>query len=609
MEILLVYLKIFLEKLRALLGSPSRQKMLPAPPPAPAPAPAPAYALTDVPVGYSLRLQGTDACAGEPMETGPNVLDDLDTKTPVSQWGDPQSMLMLDRAKKRCDATDGCKFISVGKDGSYSMYDSSNCTDSKKGSSSVTLENLHQFSGGRINPEGELQVPPTPSLPPPLPTVKTLGECDGYMFKVLEPYNKDRQYPGQALSNRQNYCTTMVNRPGIMRECKQRVCTYVTGNPKGTELPGLKPPWKAMDEGYYYNPETGESVWAKPQHVASGDDHFVMRDFCSDTCLNLTGNQLGRRFSKPMADTFGEVSQVPGVEGGNPWLPANDVFNELPTITDEQCLDINTIKEKKYPNYPNSAEIVHFRPTKDNVFNVFGTPEESCGEDPENRRQGIRRAKKYLGLTENQKACRFEYSKTTTACDRECGVRFLKTEARAAGSNSMYRPRELEMEIGEAFDYDVFADLTRAYDSRPTWKIGKKMGVEWGIDTRPGKGEKNQYAEGVTAANYWEKSFGPDAPNGYKIMAEYAKIEHTALGDKTCGIPKSGWYRTAKIPIENDEDINDLLKKWSFGSKAKRKLINENDTESVLIVDGPNSGSLQKVFSKTQKNAEGGPNW
>ena len=165
------------------------------------------------------------------------------------------------------------------------------------------------------------------------------------------------------------------------------------------------------------------------------------------------------------------------------------------------------------------------------------------------------------------------------------------------------------MEIGEAFDYDVFADLTRAYDSRPTWKIGKKMGVEWGIDTRPGKGEKNQYAEGVTAVNYWEESFGPDAPNGYKIMAEYAKIEHTALGDKTCGIPKSGWYRTAKIPIENDEDINDLLKKWSFGSKAKRKLINENDTESVLIVDGPNSGSLQRVFSKTHKNAEGGPNW
>ena len=52
------------------------------------------------------------------MQTGPNVLDDLDTKEPVSQWGDPQSVLMLDRAKKRCDAADGCKsFISVRKDG------------------------------------------------------------------------------------------------------------------------------------------------------------------------------------------------------------------------------------------------------------------------------------------------------------------------------------------------------------------------------------------------------------------------------------------------------------------------------------------------------------
>jgi hypothetical protein len=306
-----------------------------------------------------------------------------------------------------------------------------------------------------------------------------------------------------------------------------------------------------------------------------------------------------------MADTFGEVSQVPGVEGGNPWMPTNTIFNQLPTITDEQCLDINTIKEKKYPNFPNSAEIVHFRPTKDKAFNVFGTPEESCGEDPENKGQGVRRAKKYLGLTENQKACRFEYRKTSDACDRECSVRFLKTEARAAGSNSRYRPRELEMEIGTAFDYDIFADLTRAYDSRPTWKIGKKMGVEWGIDTRRGVGEENPDAQ-YTGYN---STFGPDAPNGYKIMAEYVKIEHTALGDKTCGIPKSGWYMTAKIPIEKDEDINDLLKKWSFGSKAKRKLINENDTESVLIVDGPNSGSLQKVFSKTQKNAEGGPNW
>ena len=131
------------------------------------------------------------------------------------------------------------------------------------------------------------------------------------------------------------------------------------------------------------------------------------------------------------------------------------------------------------------------------------------------------------------------------------------------------------------------------------------MGVEWGIDTRRGFGVHNPDAQ-YTGYN---STFGPDAPYGYKIMAEYAKIEHPALGGKTCGITEPGWYRTAKIPIEKDEDINDLLKKWSFGSKAKRKLVNEDDTESVLIVDSATSGYLSKVFSKTQKDAEGGPNW
>ena len=94
MEILLVYLKLFLEKLRALLGSPSRQKMLPAPSPAPAaasPAPAPKYALTDVPDGYSLKLQGRDMCAGEPMHIGRayEIRDDLDEEKVSSNGATP----------------------------------------------------------------------------------------------------------------------------------------------------------------------------------------------------------------------------------------------------------------------------------------------------------------------------------------------------------------------------------------------------------------------------------------------------------------------------------------------------------------------------------------
>ena len=130
------------------------------------------------------------------------------------------------------------------------------------------------------------------------------------------------------------------------------------------------------------------------------------------------------------------------------------------------------------------------------------------------------------------------------------------------------------------------------------------MGVLWGIDTRPGTGVRNPDAEGP----YWEQN-GPDAPYGYKIMAEKVKIEHPALGGKTCGITEPGWYRTAKIPIEQDEDINHLLKKRNNGSKWKQKLVNEDDTESVLIVDSATSGYLSKVFSKTLKDAEGGPNW
>ena len=617
MEILLVYLKIFLEKLRALLGSPSRQKMLPPPSPAPAaasPAPAPKYALTSVPDGYSLKLQGRDMCAGEPMQTGDNVLDDLDAKKVSSQWGDPQSMLMLDRAKKRCDAAEGCKFITVWKDGGYSMYDSGNCTDTKKSiSKTVTLENLHKFSGGRINDEGELEVPaPAPAPPPPkiLPSANTPEECDVYVDTFLEPYDSNKNYAEEvggfsSVSNRVNYCTSMLNRDEIAPACKRRICTYVSGHPKGTVLPGLKPPWKAVEVNgmtYYQNDQTGETTWTKPQHVASGDDHFVMRNFCSEACVNLNLNQTG---DTPMADTYGEVIQVPGVAGGNPWFPSNTIFNELPTLTDDDCLEINTIYDPGLGlGSTGASPFVTWRPTKGSAFHVLGTPEESCGEDPDNRGKGVRRAKKYIGLTENQKACRVEYKKLPNEpCDRECGLRFLMTEYRLSKDYGLKR-HVGDMEETLIWDDALFAEFIRSHDSRPTWKIGKKMGVLWGIDTRPGFGVRNKDAEGP----YWEQN-GPDAPYGYKIMAERVKIEHPALGGKTCGITEPGWYRTAKIPIEQDEDINHLLKKWNKGSEWQLKLVNEDDTESVLIVDSATSGYLSKVFSNTRKDAEGGPNW
>lgn len=617
MEIILVYLKIFLEKLRALLGSPSRQKMLPAPSPAPAaasPAPAPNYALTSVPDGYSLKLQGTDMCAGEPMHIGHayEILDDLDEEKVSSQWGDPQSMLMLDRAKKRCDAAEGCKFITIWKDGGYSMYDSNNCTDTKKSlNKTVTLENLHKFSGGRINDQGELEVPPPAPAPPPpkiLPSANTPEQCDAYMETFLEPYDSNKNYAEEmggfsSVSNRVNYCTSMLNRPDIDLGCKQRICEYISGHPKGTVLPGLKPPWKAVEVNgmtYYQNDETGQTTWTKPPHVASGEDHFVMRNFCSEACVNLNLNQTG---DTPMADTYGEVIQVPGVAGGNPFFPPNTIFNELPTLTDDDCLDMNTIYEEAFPG---AIPTVTWRPTKGKAFNVLGTPEESCGEDPDNRGRGVRRAKKYLGLTENQKACRVEYKKLPNEpCDRECGLRFLMTEIRLDKDYGLKRFMG-EMEETEIWNDALFAEFTRSHDSRPTWKIGKKMGVLWGIDTRPGTGERNPDAEGTKY--YWEQN-GPDAPYGYKIMAEKVKIEHPALGGKTCGITEPGWYRTAKIPIEKDEDINHLLKKWNNGSKWKQKLVNEDDTESVLIVNSATSGYLSKVFSKTRKDAEGGPNW
>ena len=204
------------------------------------------FTLTSVPDGYSLKRQGKDMCDGEPMESGGpfSILDEYDDQIPTTQFGDPQSLILLDRAKIKCDRTENCKFISVWKDGSHSMYDSVNCASGKEGiNTSVTLENLHQFSGGRVDDEGDS--PP----PPRLPTANSPESCSDFVENTLKPYSAGDKYPGFALSNKTNYCETMLNRPGIDEFCQKRICGYTS-------------------------------------------DIFEMNKFCKSECMNLNGINL-----------------------------------------------------------------------------------------------------------------------------------------------------------------------------------------------------------------------------------------------------------------------------------------------------------------------------
>ena len=554
------------------------------------------YSLTSVPDGYSLKLQGKRMCDGEAMESGGplSVLDEFDPQKPSKQIGDEQFMLMLDRGRRRCNTAEGCKFVSVWKDGSYSLYDTVNCAGEKDGlTNSATLENLHQFSGGRVNTEGEIVLPPAPPPPPPppppLPSVTTREECSDYIENTLEPYDSGKTYPGLALSNKQNYCTTMLNRPGIVQGCQKRICGYTTGTRAGTKLDGLQPPWQAVESNgmtYYWNPDTNETKWEKPEHVASGDDFFEMRNFCAETCLNLVGNELpkSQSTSGSMLDALGEVLQVPDKLSGNPWMPPNNILNELPTLTEDDCLNANAL-----PNW---------RPTKGYWFNLVEGKEESCAEDPDNPGRGLLRQKKFMGLTDDRKACRVEFRKTNTPCDRGCKVRFLKTEARAAGQHNRYKTSITSWE--QVTNETDMLDLIDP-ETREPWEVGRPKGVKWGIDERPGIG----------VVNLETRKSGPEAPHGYKIMAEYVDIDAPALGNKTCEFKESGWYRTAKIPIEESEhrNIEKLKREWNFGSRMQVRLVNENDSEQVLVIDDPESGSLQKVYSKTLTYPPKPRNW
>ena len=86
--------------------------------------------VTSVPDGYSLKHQGKYMCDGEPLESGGplSILDEFDDQKSSMNVGDDQFMLMLDRGRRKCDKAEDCKFISIWKDGSYSMYDSLNCS-------------------------------------------------------------------------------------------------------------------------------------------------------------------------------------------------------------------------------------------------------------------------------------------------------------------------------------------------------------------------------------------------------------------------------------------------------------------------------------------------
>ena len=106
-----VYLKLFIQKLMKLLGNEPQKKK----------KKKERRTLTSVPEGYSLVLQGTDVCEGTPFKSGT-----LDVE-PVTAWGgDLNSVAILEKAKDFCDANKKCNFISVWKEGQFSMYDQSN---------------------------------------------------------------------------------------------------------------------------------------------------------------------------------------------------------------------------------------------------------------------------------------------------------------------------------------------------------------------------------------------------------------------------------------------------------------------------------------------------
>ncbi len=619
------------------------------------------YGITRVPDGYSLKHQGMDMCDGEPMESdGPySVLDEFDDKQPVKYIGDDPFLLMLDRAGRKCDATDECKFISFWMDGSYSMYNSQNCSNPKKAlNTSVTLENLHQYSNRRavVNEDtGDVELdepaptPPPPPPPPPLPTIDSREKCDNYINNTLKPYDSNKTYPGLSLSNKNNYCTSMVVRPGIARACQERACRFTTGTKKGGIKEGLPPGWQEVRSGmqydanygihedvYYWNTNTNETTWQKPRNIADGKDFFEMKEFCPGACLTLIGNELPKSQSRSghMNDAIGEILQIPDHTSGNPWMPENNIFNQLPEITEDDCLAVNEVKAgtqrvlDKRVNVWDWEDIPAWKPRKSQMFNMkhsrFYTeagaynpnsePEEPCAENPDLPGYGVIRNKAFVGLTDDKKACRVQFNATTSSCNRDCKLRFIKTEAREAGYENKYKTRITSREElfklsgGNLNDPEMKranADLMIT-DLRKTWEIGRKVGVRWGIDERPGVGKINE-----DVAGHYITYEDLDAPYGYKIWAEFVSVDAPKLGSGKCPIQETGWYRTAKVPITQDESRNmdDLKAFYNYGEKMKVRLVNENQPDQVVIVKSPEEGYVTEVYSKTPGYASGNRNW
>ena len=157
------------------------------------------------------------------------------------------------------------------------------------------------------------------------------------------------------------------------------------------------------------------------------------------------------------------------------------------------------------------------------------------------------------------------------------------------------------------------ADLIET-DLRKTWEIGRKVGVRWGIDERPGVGHINKDVDDhyITYADL-------DAPYGYKIWAEFIGIDAPKLGSGKCPIKETGWYRTAKVPITRDEigyskDYSNLKANYNYGEKMKLRLANEIQPDQVVIVESPEQGYVTEVYSKTGSDlygryAPGKRNW
>ena len=102
-------------------------------------------------------------------------------------------------------------------------------------------------------------------------------------------------------------------------------------------------------------------------------------------------------------------------------------------------------------------------PTKGQWFAVHNPDthgsEESCAEDPNKVGAGVFRMKRFLGLTDDKKACKVEYKSTGMPCERDCVVRFIKQEARLMGQVSQIKKlktiSQLHQETSLTYDEEL----------------------------------------------------------------------------------------------------------------------------------------------------------